>query len=41
MDAYCLVSTGLDFRVKVYQMCKIGKLSYVAGVEVPKRYVVA
>jgi hypothetical protein len=22
----------------VYQMCKIGKLNYVAGAEVPKRY---
>src|SRR5262249_1684958 len=40
-DAYCLVSTCPDFRINVYQMCKIGKLSYVAGAEVPKRYVVA
>ncbi len=38
-DAYCLVSTCPDFRINVYQMCKIGKLSYVAGAEVPKRYV--
>ena len=38
-DAYCLVSTCPDFRVHVYQMCKIGKLSFVAGAEVPKRYV--
>jgi acetamidase/formamidase len=30
-DAYCLVSTCPDFRINVYQMCKIGKLSYVAG----------
>lgn len=37
-DAYCLVSTCPDFRINVYQMCKIGKLSYVAGAEVPKRY---
>jgi acetamidase/formamidase len=37
-DAYCLVSTCPDFRVHVYQMCKIGKLSFVAGVELPKRY---
>jgi acetamidase/formamidase len=37
-DAYCLVSTCPDFRIHVYQMCKIGKLSYVAGAEVPKRY---
>jgi acetamidase/formamidase len=38
-DAYCLVSTCPDFRINVYQMCKIGKLSYVAGAEIPKRYV--
>ena len=37
-DAYCLVSTCPDFRINVYQMCKIGKLSYVAGAELPKRY---
>ena len=40
-DAYCLVSTCPDFRINVYQMCKIGKLSYVAGAEIPKRYLVA
>ncbi len=40
-EAYCLVSTCPDFRVHVYQMCKIGKLSYVAGAEMPKRYVIA
>lgn len=40
-DAYCLVSTCPDFRINVYQMCKIGKLSFVAGAEVPKRYLVA
>ena len=39
-DAYCLVSTCPDFRINVYQMCKIGKLAYVAGAELPKRYVV-
>ena len=39
-DAYCLVSTCPDFRINVYQMCKIGKLSFVAGAELPKRYVV-
>ena len=39
-DAYCLVSTCPDFRINVYQMCKIGKLSYVAGAEIPKRYLV-
>jgi len=37
-DAYCLVSTCPDFRVNVYQMCKLGKLNYVAGAEIPKRY---
>jgi len=37
-DAYCLVSTCPDFRINVYQMCKIGKLSFVAGAEIPKRY---
>jgi acetamidase/formamidase len=40
-DAYCLISTCPDFRINVYQMCKIGKLSYVAGAEIPKRYIVA
>lgn len=40
-DAYCLVSTCPDFRVHVYQMCKIGKLSFVAGAELPKRYLVS
>jgi acetamidase/formamidase len=38
-DAYCLVSTCPDFRINVYQMCKIAKLSYVAGAELPRRYV--
>lgn len=38
-DAYCLVSTCPDFRINVYQMCKIAKLMYVAGAEIPKRYV--
>jgi len=37
-DAYCLVSTCPDFRVHVYQMCKIRKLEHVAGAEIPKRY---
>jgi acetamidase/formamidase len=37
-DAYCLVSTCPDFRINVYQMCKIAKLQYVAGAEVPKKY---
>jgi acetamidase/formamidase len=39
-DAYCLVSTCPEFRINVYQMCKIGKLSFVAGAELPKRYLV-
>jgi amidase len=37
-DAYCLVSTCPDFRINVYQMCKLGKLNPVAGAEIPKRY---
>jgi len=41
VDAYCLVSTCPDFRINVYQMCKIGKLSFVAGAEIPKRYLLA
>jgi acetamidase/formamidase len=40
-DAYCLVSTCPDFRINVYQMCKIGKLSYVAGAELPRKYLVS
>ncbi|MFM7539564.1 MAG: acetamidase/formamidase family protein [Planctomycetota bacterium] len=30
-DAYCLVSTCPDFVVRIHQMCRIGKLSYVAS----------
>lgn len=37
-DAYCLVSTCPDFRINVYQMCRLAKISYVAGAEIPKRY---
>jgi amidase len=37
-DAYCLVSTCPDFRINVYQMCRMGKLNPVAGAEIPKRY---
>lgn len=37
-DAYCLVGTCPGFRIHVYQMCKIGKLSFVAGAELPKKY---
>lgn len=39
-DAYCLMGTCPDFRIHVYQMCKLGKLSFVAGAELPKRYLV-
>jgi amidase len=38
-DAYCLVSTCPDFRINIYQMCKLAKLSFVAGAEIPKRYI--
>src|SRR5262249_56305790 len=37
-DAYCLVSTCPDFRINVYQMCKLAKLNFVAVAEIPKRY---
>ena len=37
-DAYCLVSTCPDFRINVYQMCDIVQLSYVAGAELPRKY---
>jgi len=39
-DAYCLVSTCPDFRINVYQMVKLGKLNFVVGAELPKRYIV-
>ncbi len=38
-DAYCLISTCPDFRINVYQMCNIAKLSFVAGAEIPLKYV--
>jgi amidase len=38
VDAYCLVSTCPDFRINVYQMCRIRNLRPVAGAEIPKRY---
>jgi acetamidase/formamidase len=41
VDAYCLVSTCPDFRINVYQMCRLGKLNYVAGAEIPTRYLVS
>jgi len=37
-DAYCLVSTCPDFRINVYQMCKLRHISYVAGAEITRRY---
>ena len=37
-DAYLLVSTCPDFRINVYQMCNMAKLNYVAGAEIPKKY---
>jgi acetamidase/formamidase len=37
-DAYCLLSTCPDFRINVYQMCRLGKLNFVAGAEIPKYY---
>ena len=40
-DAYCLVSTCPDFRINVYQMCRIRNLRYVAGAEIPNRYLPA
>jgi acetamidase/formamidase len=38
-DAYCLVSTCPDFRINVYQMCRIRNLRPVAGAEIPKIYI--
>jgi acetamidase/formamidase len=40
-DAYCLVSTCPDFRIHVYQMCTIRRLSFVAGAALPKKYLLA
>jgi amidase len=40
VEAYCLVSTCPEFRINVYQMCKLGKLNYVAGAEIPTRFLV-
>jgi hypothetical protein len=39
IDAYCLVSTCPDFRINVYQMCRIRNLRPVAGAEISKSYV--
>jgi acetamidase/formamidase len=38
VDAYCLVSTCPDFRINVYQMCRIRNLRPVAGAEIPRKY---
>jgi hypothetical protein len=38
VDAYCLVSTCPDFRIHVYQMCRIRHLNHVAGAEIPRKY---
>ncbi len=40
-DAYCLVSTCPDFRINVYQMCRIRLLRPVAGAEIPRRYLIS
>jgi amidase len=40
MGAYRLVSVCPDVRIYVYQMCKLAKLSFVAGAELLKQYVV-
>jgi len=40
-DAYCFISTCPDFRINVYQMVKMGKLSNVAGAEIPIDYLQA
>lgn len=40
-DAYCLVSTCPDFRINIYQLCKIRQLSFVAGAEIPTLYLLA
>jgi acetamidase/formamidase len=37
-DAYCLVSTCPDFRINVYQSCKIAKLDCVVGAELPRKF---
>jgi acetamidase/formamidase len=39
-DAYCLLSTCPDFRINVYQMCRIRNLRPVAGAEIPRKYLV-
>ena len=38
-DAYCLISTCPDFRINIYQMVKMGNLSFVAGAEIPRKHI--
>ena len=38
-DAYSLISTCPDFRIYIYQMVKMGNLSFVAGAEIPRKYI--
>ncbi len=37
-EAYMLFSVCPDFRINVYQMVKLGSISYTAGAEFPKKY---
>ena len=37
-DAYMQMSVNPDVRIHVYQMVKIGRIHYTAGVEIPKKY---
>ncbi|MBT4485400.1 MAG: hypothetical protein HOC71_17175 [Candidatus Latescibacteria bacterium] len=37
-DAYLLIGTCPDFRINIYQMVDITGLSYTAGAELPKKY---
>ena len=37
-DAYCLVSTCPDFRINVYQMLVATGMDFVAGAEIPRKY---
>ena len=37
-DAYLTVGLNPDFRLRVYQMCKIHELRFVVGATLPRRY---
>ena len=37
-DAYCLVSTCPDFRINIYQMTPLGGLNFVAGAQIPRKF---